>query len=137
MLLPLAWLNAKRGFVDQRLIVVAILADLVFCFFNFMPKGKAKCFAGNVGSVGAAFIGHGDTHPLAPQLVGDGGVVLGHYEEYLYDDSGALEETVDMVPDGNVLNVPAGQRRSLKSLKSGTVLLEFKDGKWEMMGNGI
>lgn len=42
-----------------------------------------------------------------------------------------------MVPDGNVLNVPAGQRRSLKSLKSGTVLLEFKDGKWEMMGNGI
>lgn len=56
VLLPLAWLNAKLGFVDQRLIVVAILADLVFCFFNFRPKGKAKCFAGDVGSVGAAFI---------------------------------------------------------------------------------
>lgn len=56
MLLPLAWLNAKLGFVDQRLIVVAILADLVFCFFNFRPKGKAKCFAGDAGSVGAAFI---------------------------------------------------------------------------------
>ena len=57
LLLPLAWLNAKGGeFVDQRLIIVALLADLVFCFFNFRPKGKAKCFAGDVGSVGAAFI---------------------------------------------------------------------------------
>ena len=50
------WLNHQMGFVDQRLIVVALLADLVFCFFNFRPKGKAKCFAGDVGSMGAAFI---------------------------------------------------------------------------------
>ncbi len=56
LLLPLAWINRSLAFVDQRLIVVAILADLVFCFFNFRPKGKAKCFAGDVGSVGAAFI---------------------------------------------------------------------------------
>lgn len=56
VLLPLAWLNNKMEFVDQRLIVVALLADLVFCWFNFRPKGKAKCFAGDVGSVGAAFI---------------------------------------------------------------------------------
>ena len=56
VLLPLAWLNSRIGFVDQRLIIVALLADLVFCFFNFRPKGKAKCFAGDVGSVGAAFI---------------------------------------------------------------------------------
>lgn len=56
VLLPLAWLNSRLGFVDQRLIVVALLADLVFCWFNFRPKGKAKCFAGDVGSVGAAFI---------------------------------------------------------------------------------
>lgn len=56
VLLPLAWLNNKMGFVDQRLIVVPLLADLVFCWFNFRPKGKAKCFAGDVGSVGAAFI---------------------------------------------------------------------------------
>ena len=33
-----------------------ILADIVFCFFNFRPKGKAKCFAGDVGSIGIAFI---------------------------------------------------------------------------------
>ena len=29
---------------------------LVFSFFNFRPKGKAKCFAGDVGSIGIAFI---------------------------------------------------------------------------------
>lgn len=56
LLLPLAWLNELLSFAPQSLIIVAILADLVFCFFNFRPKGKAKCFAGDVGSVGAAFI---------------------------------------------------------------------------------
>ncbi len=56
VLLPLVWLNTKLEFAPQSLIVVAILADLVFCFFNYRPKGKAKCFAGDVGSVGAAFI---------------------------------------------------------------------------------
>lgn len=33
-----------------------MLAVLVFSFFNFRPRGKAKCFAGDVGSVGMAFI---------------------------------------------------------------------------------
>ena len=60
--------------------------------------------------------------------------VRGHFEEYLYDDSGTLVETVDMVPGGNVLNVPAGQWHSLRSMESGTVLLECKDGKWEPLG---
>ena len=44
------------GFVDGSLIVVTILSVLVFSFFNFHPKNKAKCFAGDVGSVGIAFI---------------------------------------------------------------------------------
>ena len=61
--------------------------------------------------------------------------VRGHFEEYLYDDLGVLVETVDMVPSGNVLNVPAGQWHSLRSLESGTVLLECKDGKWEALQN--
>lgn len=56
VLLPLAWLNSKMGFIDQSLIIVALLADLVFCYFNFRPKGKAKCFAGDVGSIASAFI---------------------------------------------------------------------------------
>ena len=37
-------------------MVVAILGLLVFSLFNFRPKGKAKCFAGDVGSIGIAFI---------------------------------------------------------------------------------
>lgn len=51
-LVPLALLNSSMGFVDQSLIYVVILADVVFCCFNFRPKGKAKCFAGDVGSIG-------------------------------------------------------------------------------------
>ena len=61
ILLPLAWMNLNggadvAGFTDQNLIYVTILADLVFCLFNFRPRGKARCFAGDVGSVGVAFI---------------------------------------------------------------------------------
>lgn len=44
------------AFVNQSLILTIILAALVFCIFNFRPKGKAKCFAGDVGSIGIAFI---------------------------------------------------------------------------------
>lgn len=44
------------GFIEQSYLIVAILGVLVFCLFNFRPKGKAKCFAGDVGSVGIAFI---------------------------------------------------------------------------------
>ena len=40
------WLNT--------LVVITILADVVFCFFNF--RTRAKCFAGDVGSVSIAFI---------------------------------------------------------------------------------
>ena len=35
---------------------MAIIGVLVFSIFNFRPKGKAKCFAGDVGSIGIAFI---------------------------------------------------------------------------------
>lgn len=44
------------NFFDQSLLIVSILSVLVFCLFNFRPKGKAKCFAGDVGSIGVAFI---------------------------------------------------------------------------------
>ena len=37
-------------------LFVAILGVLIFSIFNFRPKGKAKCFAGDVGSIGIAFI---------------------------------------------------------------------------------
>ena len=55
-LIPLYIINKEIGFVEESLVVTVILADMVFCLFNFRPKGKAKCFAGDVGSIGIAFI---------------------------------------------------------------------------------
>ena len=56
VLLPLWLLNNGLGFMEPSYLVVAILGVLVFCLFNFRPKGKAKCFAGDVGSIAIAFI---------------------------------------------------------------------------------
>lgn len=56
VLIPLLLLNLRGGFVETSFIVVTILSVLVFSYFNFRPKNKAKCFAGDVGSVGIAFI---------------------------------------------------------------------------------
>ncbi|KAB4462549.1 glycosyltransferase family 4 protein [Bacteroides thetaiotaomicron] len=56
VLLPLVLLNKNGLFVESSLIVVVIISVLVFCMFNFRSKGKAKCFAGDVGSIGIAFI---------------------------------------------------------------------------------
>ena len=56
VLIPLMFINNGGTYVDSSLIIVSILSVLVFCFFNFRPKGKAKCFAGDVGSISIAFI---------------------------------------------------------------------------------
>ena len=56
VLLPLLLLNGSIGFIAESYLVVAIIGVLVFCLFNFRPKGKAKCFAGDVGSIAIAFI---------------------------------------------------------------------------------
>ena len=56
VLVPMLLINQKHEFVENSFIIVAILSVLVFCIFNFRPKGKAKCFAGDVGSIGIAFI---------------------------------------------------------------------------------
>ena len=66
VLIPLLMLDVRwkmedvgasaTGFIEPSYLIVAIIGVLVFCIFNFRPKGKAKCFAGDVGSVGIAFI---------------------------------------------------------------------------------
>lgn len=65
VLLPLLAVNdswfriqnpSSKGFIESSYLIVAIIGVLVFCIFNFRPKGKAKCFAGDVGSIGIAFI---------------------------------------------------------------------------------
>lgn len=56
VLLPLILLNMSLRFVEPSFLIVAIIGVFVFCLFNFRPKGKAKCFAGDVGSISIAFI---------------------------------------------------------------------------------
>jgi len=48
--------SGSAGFIEPSYLIVTIIGVLVFCIFNFRPKGKAKCFAGDVGSIGIAFI---------------------------------------------------------------------------------
>lgn len=48
--------NEAVGFVEPTYLIVAIIGVLVFSLFNFRPRGKAKCFAGDVGSIGMALI---------------------------------------------------------------------------------
>lgn len=62
VLVPMLMLDVRgqmedvAGFIEPSYLIVAIIGVLVFCIFNFRPKGKAKCFAGDVGSIGIAFI---------------------------------------------------------------------------------
>lgn len=55
ILVALAYINKEIvPFVDEGIIYTVLCSVLVFCFFNF--RKKAKCFAGDVGSVSIAFI---------------------------------------------------------------------------------
>lgn len=42
--------------ISHSFLNVVALSLIVFCLFNFRPKNQAKCFAGDVGSVGVGFI---------------------------------------------------------------------------------
>lgn len=54
VLLPLMYLNESvEHFVSIDFIIYPMLTSVVFLFFNF--RKKARCFAGDVGSVGVAF----------------------------------------------------------------------------------
>ena len=47
-------LNKQFAFTTSNYLLAAIVGVLIFCFFNF--RKKAKCFAGDVGSISLAFI---------------------------------------------------------------------------------
>lgn len=46
--------NYSLEFIDNNLLLFVLLADLIFCLFNF--RRKAMCFAGDVGSLSMGFI---------------------------------------------------------------------------------
>ena len=55
ILVALAYINKEIiPFVEEGFIYTVLCSVFVFCFFNF--RKKAKCFAGDVGSVSIAFI---------------------------------------------------------------------------------
>lgn len=57
------------------------------------------------------------------------GKVIQHY----YDDSGNKSASYELAPntDQVAMSVPAGQWHALESLEEGTVIFEYKDGKYE------
>ncbi|MBD5242489.1 MAG: glycosyltransferase family 4 protein [Barnesiella sp.] len=54
VIVPLIYLNSLYDFINPAFLYVVGLSLMVFCFFNF--RKKAKCFAGDVGSISIAFI---------------------------------------------------------------------------------
>lgn len=57
----------------------------------------------------------------------------GRLIEEFYNDCGALVESAEVVAGGEccALNIPSGVWHTLRSLESGTVILEMKDGAYE------
>lgn len=54
VLIPMIYLNSFMNFISMSYLYVTALSLLVFGIFNF--RKKAKCFAGDVGSISMAFI---------------------------------------------------------------------------------
>lgn len=54
-------------------------------------------------------------------------------EEYYDELERICTEAIELSPNGPVvaLNIPAGQWHTVRSLESGSVILEMKDGKYE------
>ena len=60
-------------------------------------------------------------------------VLRGRVVEEFYNSEGVLEATYEVEAGGPVhaLNIPAGTWHTLRSIESGTVILEMKDGAFE------
>ena len=60
-------------------------------------------------------------------------VLRGRVIEEFYDDAGAVLEACEVSAGGSVcaLNIPVGVWHTLRSLESGTVIIEVKDGAYE------
>lgn len=61
----------------------------------------------------------------------------GRFVEEFYDDLERIcTDAIELTPGGPVvaLNIPAGQWHTIRSLESGSVLLECKDGPYEPLG---
>ena len=63
-------------------------------------------------------------------------IIRGHAQELLYDELGHnVIEVKDLIPGGETvaINVPKGQWHTVRSMQSGTVIMECKDGIYTPM----
>lgn len=63
-------------------------------------------------------------------------IIRGHAQELLYDQNGyQVVEVVDLIPGGETvaINIPKGQWHTVRSMQSGTVIMECKDGMYTPM----
>lgn len=60
----------------------------------------------------------------------------GRLVEDFYDQEGNLTESIELTPGGPTVavNIPKWQWHTVRSLESGTVILECKDGAYEPLG---
>lgn len=60
-------------------------------------------------------------------------VLRGRVVEEYYSSDGVVKTSYELTAGGPIcaLNIPAGQWHSLRTLESGTVILEMKDGAYE------
>lgn len=60
----------------------------------------------------------------------------GRLVEDFYNQEGRLTESIELTPGGPTVavNIPKGQWHTVRSLESGTVILECKDGAYEPLG---
>lgn len=63
-------------------------------------------------------------------------ILRGHLRETFYDPNGQLTAAFDLIPGAGTvaLNIPLGQWHTAEALKTGTVILECKDGAYEPTG---
>lgn len=58
-------------------------------------------------------------------------------EEYYDELERTCTEAIELTPNGQTvaLNIPAGQWHTIRSLESGSVIMEMKDGKFEPLSD--
>lgn len=58
-------------------------------------------------------------------------------EEYYDELERTCTEAIELTPNGQTvaLNIPAGQWHTIRSLESGSVIMEVKDGKFEPLAD--
>ena len=76
---------------------------------------------------------HVHRHPMTSE---DVVVLRGKAEEVLYDDNGNVLERIVMEPGTKCMgcHVSKGQYHTCKSMKPGTVIIEFKNTKYDPVG---